>query len=89
VLNKSLKRIIAALMLLFMQTLLWKESYPHGVASGFGCRIGSCPATHRPSNETLIFLSGIQEFIVMALLIGVIGFTVFVFLINRPRKIAC
>jgi len=71
------------------RALLWKESYSHGVASGFGCRIGGCPATHRPSSETLIFLSGIQEFIVMALLIGVIGFTVFVFLTNRPRKIAC
>lgn len=64
-----------------------KNSYPHSVGS-FGSKVAGYPYIPRPDNDILNFY-GIQDFLAAVLVMGSLAFVIFVFWINRPRKIRC
>lgn len=74
--------------LIFLLPLIITNGYSHSVTCGIGsCPVGGFPIFPQSDNQILIFLSGIQGFLLIGLTFGVVGFGVFVLFWNKVSRI--
>jgi hypothetical protein len=67
--------------------LVVTNGYSHSITCGIGtCPVGGSPIPEQPDNEILIFLSGIQGFLLIGLAFGVVCFGIFVLFWNRTTR---